>query len=160
MCRRRRTSSDVDCDPEPIGPSGFQLDLCVGIDLPGGESPYHSGVEVSVADVEGSQTLTLAGGETDFQIPLEATEWVMVGGLLDDSGGTLGALSLGPTAVAGCAPCGAPASAPRELGEAITAVAEGEATVVPRPSARRRRRHGARRRADRHRTRRRRTARP
>ena len=64
---------DVDCDPEPIGPSGFQLDLCVGTDLPGGESPYQSGVEVSVADVEGSQTLTLAGGETDFRIPLEPT---------------------------------------------------------------------------------------
>ncbi len=76
---------DVDCDPEPIGPGGFQLDLCVGTDLPGGESPYHSGVEVTVADVAGSQTLTLVGGETDFQIPLEPLEWVMVGGRLDES---------------------------------------------------------------------------
>lgn len=126
---------DVDCEPEPVGPEAFQLDLCLSADQPdalpssGGEPT--GGVIVAVGDVDGVETVSLTTATNAYQIPLEATEWLDVTGTLDATGGRLRQLGLASITVDGCSPCGPAASVERELGATIEAVATGELTAPP-----------------------------
>jgi len=127
---------DVDCEPEPVGPEAFQLDLCVTVDQQDGEAAPPPvvitdpiGMVVGVVDVDGRETLTLTGEQASFAIPLEATEWLNVAGTIDTAAAGLSGLRVVPADR--CSPCGPAASVERELGATIEAVATGELTAPP-----------------------------
>ena len=152
-CRRRRTSWTSIAIRSRSGRAGCSSTCASGPTCPAASPPTRAACRCRSPTWRGARCSSSPGARPISAVPLEATEWVMVGGRLDDSGGDTGRAVTRTDR-------GGRVCAVRSTGVRAARARRGDhrrgrrrGAVLPRPSARRRRRHRARRRADRHRAR-------